>query len=131
MEKIFDFIKKAKPFIIINFVGAAITLMAYFNLLAAGGGMLVVLAFCALFFLPSVIRFLIVLAINIAAFMTVTENVDSTGIALASVAPVGALIGALVKRNYKHARTAVIILNVHIWVIAWAVSSALYYGGHF
>ena len=93
--------------------------------------MLVVLAFCASFFLPSVIRFLIVLAINIAAFMTVTENVDSTGIALASVAPVGALIGALFKRNYKHARTAVIILNVHIWVIAWAVSSALYYGGHF
>lgn len=130
MEKIFDFIKKAYPFIIVNLLGAAAVLLTLYN-----GGLFYALGFISLFvvlFVISGFGLVISLVLNIAAFLTVIHDKNIAGLILSLFGgPLGALIGVLANKDYKYAKVVIIIFNAYIWTIPWAVASVYYGGSHF
>ena len=127
MKKISDFIKKTYPFIIVNLLGAAGTIITLIN-----NGILPYLNFPSIFFLPTIKLGLFgFLAVNIIAYLLVAHDKKIAGLILSLFGSAGAFIGVLSNKEYKFKKAVIIIFNIRIWIAAWIVAMIFYVGSHF
>lgn len=125
-----DKFKKALPYIIVNLTGAALLVSTFFIGITAALGFVAV-SIPLGFIIPRP-TLLIIIILNIAAFVAVNEDKNIAGLTLAiPYGSLGALVGTLFNRDYKYAKAVRIIFNAHIWICVWGICSIYYVGSHF
>lgn len=121
-----DKLKKALPYIIVNLLGALISLLSLFTEFG---------------FIPFNIFngatniaenmgesiFIIIIIINILSFNVVLLNISSVGLILSILGgSFGAFVGTLMNRNFKYAKIVRIVFNIHIWICVCFFCSICY-----
>ncbi|MDE5740925.1 MAG: hypothetical protein K2H90_00585 [Oscillospiraceae bacterium] len=126
-------IKKALPYIIVNLVGAALSVSSCFFESIAFIGFIGAILFLKFPFFPLII---LITIFNIAAFIVIVGKVSDdnpyAGLIFAILyGSLGALGGTLFNRDYKFKKAVRIIFNAHIWLCALGYGSIYYIGSHF
>ena len=134
MTKKAEFLKKAKPYIILNLAGALISLAVLFTPIA---WVVFVIMFPFLFIFAHIglsdfgVIYGIVIIINIFAFAAVLNNKPNAGLILSfPFGSLGSAVGTMFRRDFKYASTVRIVFNIHIWFLVWCFCSVYYLGGH-
>lgn len=133
-------VKKALPYIIVNLLGAALSVLScIFDIIGTPVGYVFMLPF-----LPAVIlnKFfqldffaVIILAVipNIAACILIIYDKSIAGLIFAILcgSSLGAFVGTLANRDFKYAKIVRLIFNVNTWLCVCSFCSLYYIGSHF
>lgn len=172
MEKAFRFINN-HPYIIINVVGLIVIFLCFFPGITALLGLIPCVLTYGVIHIPLyglflkivdfeyceaaiVILFaLILLALNISAFICIKKDKNIAGIVLSILLgfvgivieslmtqsfvylvvgffAVGSFIGTLVNRDFKYVKAIKVIFNIQLWIYIWvAISCLLFYFEYF
>lgn len=130
MTKKAKFLKKALPYIIVNLLGALISLLSWFTEFGF-------IPFNIFYDAANIAEnigesiFTIIIIINILSLNAVLLNISSVGLILSILCgSFGAFVGTLMNRDFKYAKIVRIVFNIHIWIcvcffcsICYAISS--------
>lgn len=135
-----DKIKKALPYIIVNLIGAVLSVLScIFDIIGTLVGYVFMLPF-----LPAVILnkffqldffavIILALILNIAACVFIIYDKFIAGLIFAILfgSSFGAFIGTLANRDFKYAKIVRLVFNVNTWLCVCSFCSLYYIGSHF
>lgn len=122
-----DKLNKALPYIIVNLLGALISLLSWFtefgfipfNIFYEAADIAVNIGVQGVF--------IIIIIINILSFSVVLINISAVGLILSILCgSFGSFAGTLMNRDFKYAKIVRIVFNIHIWICVCFFCSICY-----